>query len=98
LQRLGFERQSKFALLLSLPPQAVVLAHKGESERAVELLGLALSYPSSMTGWMEKWPLLTRLQTNLETELGTAKYAAAGGRGQAMTLDQAVPFGRDRRR
>jgi hypothetical protein len=81
-----------WAMIFSLAPHAIVLAHEGKSQRAVELLGLAFSYPPNMTGWMAQWPLLTRLRTKLEAELGMDRYAAAWAKGQTMTLEQAVAY------
>ncbi len=53
----------------------------------MELLGLAFNHPTSHTGWMEKWPLLTRLRADLEAELGAEVYSAAWERGAALDLE-----------
>jgi tetratricopeptide (TPR) repeat protein len=73
-----------------LPIAAIILAHEGEKERSVEILGLALTHPLSPTGWIEKWPLLTRLRADLEAELGSEVYKAAWERGKALEPDQVV--------
>ena len=73
-------------LTWSLPVGAVLLARRNQNNFAAELLGLAFTHPKSATGWMEKWPLLTRLRAQLETELGTDGYADAWGRGAKKDL------------
>jgi DNA-binding CsgD family transcriptional regulator len=90
LYQWGIMTQTMLASLLALPAQAVVMAHRGFSERGVELLGLAFRFPSSLTGWMSNWPLLTRLRTDLEAELGPEKYAAAWERGKGLNLDTVI--------
>jgi predicted ATPase/DNA-binding CsgD family transcriptional regulator len=90
LHELGTSYQMPLALFLSLAPLAVILAHAGEPERAVELLGLAFSYPSGIMGWMERWPLLTRLRANLEAELGSDAYAVAWERGKTLELETVI--------
>ncbi len=81
-------------LTTSLSIQAVLLAHRGHLERAVELLGLAFRYPPEVVGWMAKWSLLTRLCADLELELGTERYQAAWERGKTLDLETTVaePF------
>jgi predicted ATPase/DNA-binding CsgD family transcriptional regulator len=90
LHQLGVIYHMALARFLSVAPLAVFLAHAGELEPAVELLGLAFAYPAALTGWMEKWPLLTRLRANLEVELGAEAYAAAWDRGKALELETTV--------
>ncbi|MHB8626709.1 MAG: helix-turn-helix domain-containing protein [Aggregatilineales bacterium] len=92
LQRWGVTHRSALILSLSLPLQAVILAHEGPKERAVELLALAFSYPPDMMGWMKAWPLLTRLHADLEAELGEEGFAAAWAEGKTMTLEQAIAY------
>jgi tetratricopeptide (TPR) repeat protein len=73
-----------------LPVLAILYANQDEAERAVEVLALAFTHPSSPTGWMEKWMLLKRLQTRLETVLGTEKYEAAWERGTKLGLETVI--------
>ena len=70
-----------------LPVAAVIIAHNGDKQRAVELLGLAFTHPKSATGWMVNWPLLTRFRADLEAELGAAAYDAAWERGAKLDLE-----------
>jgi predicted ATPase/DNA-binding SARP family transcriptional activator len=73
-----------------LPISAVVLAHEGEMERAVEIMGLLLAHPLSPGGWFEKWALYTRLRAKLEVKLGSEAYAAAWERGTALEVEGVV--------
>jgi len=65
---------------------AAVVAHEGQPERAVELLGLAAPSvdPNSFC------PLPARLRRDLEAALGPEAFAAAWARGQTMNLDAVV--------
>jgi predicted ATPase/DNA-binding CsgD family transcriptional regulator len=71
-----------------LPVAAIIEAHTGAKEHAVELLGLAFTHPSSP--WMEKWPLLTRLRADLRADLGDDAYHAAWERGRQLDLETVV--------
>ena len=72
--------------LTCLPILALWFAESGKPRRAVELLGLAFSYPAHLNGWMHKWPLLTNLRTRLEDTLGPKTYAVIWERGTARDL------------
>jgi hypothetical protein len=69
---------------------AILYANQGEAEQAVEVLALAFTHPSSLTRWMEKWMLLKRWQTTLETNLGPDKYEAAWERGTKLELETVI--------
>jgi predicted ATPase/DNA-binding CsgD family transcriptional regulator len=77
-----------------LPVLAILYASQNEAEQAVEVLALALTHPMSPTGWMEKWMLLKRWQTRLETDLGADRYEAAWERGTKLKLETVIsdPF------
>ena len=70
-----------------LPVAALILAHEGRAEDAIELLGLAFAHERSPVGWYENWPLLTQLRDDLRAELGEAAYEAAFARGAGLDLD-----------
>lgn len=72
---------------LCLPPTAVVRAHKAEAETAVELLGLAATPPGRMPAWMQAWPLLAQLRTDLAGELGQPAFDQCWSRGQNLALN-----------
>jgi predicted ATPase/DNA-binding CsgD family transcriptional regulator len=73
-----------------LPAAAIIEAHEGDQAHAVGLLGLAFSYPQGLVGWMEKWPLLTRLRADLKADLGEEAYNAAWERGKQLDLETVV--------
>jgi tetratricopeptide (TPR) repeat protein len=72
-------------------PLAVVLAARAdEPERAVKLLALARQQPAEITGWIEKWPLLTTIRQELETQLGANRFSAAWARGLKLELADVI--------
>ncbi len=73
-----------------LPAAAIIAASEGQTERAAELLALAFHHPTSAAGWLEKFPLVTRLRASLKAELTPKVFAAAWERGQAMDLAETV--------
>lgn len=77
-------------MTMCLPVGAMILAHEGKEERAVELLGLAFAHPDSQNGWMENWPLLMCLCSQLEAEVGPATYLGAWVRGTSLDLYSTV--------
>ncbi len=79
-----FEDQRGMTIIL--PVAAILLAHEDHKERAVELLGLASYHHASPKAWVEQWPLLMRLRTQLEAELGSEIYAQAWERGKVSDL------------
>ena len=76
--------------IASLPVVAIICAHQDQPVRAVELLALALTHPVGASGWMEKWPLLERLQADLEHRLGPEAYSAAWENGKRLNIDSVI--------
>jgi predicted ATPase/DNA-binding CsgD family transcriptional regulator len=74
-------------VVLCLPVAAILLSQVGAPNHAVELLGLAFNHPAHASGWMERWPLLTRLRDKLQVTLGTEVYSAAWERGQWLGIE-----------
>ncbi len=70
-----------------LPIYACLLAHQDQHEQAAEILSLAYQHPASAPGWMDQWPLLTRLQAALKSNLGESDFQAAWESGQAKSLE-----------
>lgn len=73
-----------------LPLAAILQKRKGNPVQAVELLALAFTHPVRAAGWMEKWPLLARLRSGLEQELGSEAYSAAWERGKLLNMESVV--------
>jgi hypothetical protein len=66
---------------------AVILARRGQGERAAEILGLVFTHRNSPEGWLDAWPLLAELRAALQKELGMAKYEALWARGQKLDIE-----------
>ena len=77
-------------ILQGLPFTALMLAQGGNLEQAAEVLGLAFQHPASLTGWLEKWPLLTRFRAELAGDLGAETFAAAWERGKHRELKDVI--------
>jgi transcriptional regulator with XRE-family HTH domain len=65
---------------------AIIAAKSGKSERATELLALVFHHPLSPKGWLEQWPLITRLRAELEATLTPERFQAAWQRGETLDL------------
>jgi predicted ATPase/DNA-binding NarL/FixJ family response regulator len=63
---------------------AIILAHEGFSQYAVELLSLTYAHYPRGIGWLEKWRLSADLRAALEAELGPEGFAAAWARGAQL--------------
>jgi predicted ATPase/DNA-binding CsgD family transcriptional regulator len=75
---------------VALVLEAVVRAHEGALESAVEFLGLADHQAAWVNGWLHGWPLLTRLRENLLDQLGADRYEAAWLRGRVADLSSVI--------
>src|SRR5690606_4392914 len=62
--------------LAILPVAAIICGHENQPVRAVELLALAFTHPVSASSWMKQWPLLDRLQAQMEHILGCEEFSA----------------------
>jgi DNA-binding NarL/FixJ family response regulator len=83
-------RPSPLWMVMCLPVAVFILAHQAQPERAVELLGLALTHPVGAAGWAKKWALLDQLRTGLQEALGTEKYSAAWELGKSLALELVI--------
>lgn len=70
-------------------PLAVTRAGRGHPREAVELLALAFTHGASPTGWLEAWPLVERVRSELEADMGE-DYAAAWVGGARLDLGAVV--------
>jgi predicted ATPase/DNA-binding CsgD family transcriptional regulator len=66
--------------------EAAAHADNGSLEASVELLGLAFEQPAWVSGWLHRWPLITRLRARLQQKLGAALYQSAWERGRIAHL------------
>ena len=80
---------SQYYMTIFIASAAILYANDDRLELATELLGLSLNKPIMVTGWMSHWVLLSRVQAELQDELGQAAFAAAWERGQALDLKAA---------
>jgi serine/threonine protein kinase/predicted ATPase len=69
---------------------AFLIDHNHEYTRVVECLGLAFNIKPEITGWMDKWDLLTQLQADLRTQLGDEAYNTAWERGKSLDLETVI--------
>jgi predicted ATPase/DNA-binding CsgD family transcriptional regulator len=83
-------KQNRVWMIACLPVAALIVAQRGLSDRAVELLALAFTHPIAAAGWMAKWRLLNYLRASLENDLGTETYAAAWTRGKSLKLENTI--------
>ena len=71
-----------------MPAAALILAHDGETERAVELIALAFHHPASPAKMLGKWPQVVILGAALEAKLPPKIHAAALERGQNLDIEE----------
>jgi ATP/maltotriose-dependent transcriptional regulator MalT len=69
---------------------ALVQAHQGNKKQAVTFFSLSFHHSASPKGIIEKWSLLSRLRTNLETDLGLDEFADAWEHGKTLDLESTV--------
>jgi hypothetical protein len=84
------ERRETANLVYSLPAIIWVLAARGQPERAIELLGLAVhTHAEAIQRWdvRRRWRLL---RADLEAQLGSEVYQAALERGKSLDLEAAA--------
>jgi hypothetical protein len=76
--------------LSGLAVSAAILAHEGQPQRAVETLALAMNQPTRLVGWMDKWPLLTRLRADLERDLGPEVFHTVYEQGGTLDIEPVI--------
>lgn len=77
-------------LTACLPVLAIVHAHQGNSEQAVEVLAFATAHPMNPSVWIDQWALVARLQKRLKTELTVAAFETAWEHGEMLELDTVI--------
>jgi predicted ATPase/DNA-binding CsgD family transcriptional regulator len=72
---------------LWIVPSLAYLLIETEPEKAVELLSWILAYGDSALSWVRHWPLIDRLQTQLQAVMDVDTYQRHWQRGQALTFE-----------
>ena len=62
-------------------------AAEGKTVEAAELVGLARYQPARANSWLSCWPLVARLEADLERQLGAEACQAAQVRGSLLDLE-----------
>ena len=63
--------------ILGLPCIAFYIADKGQPERAVSILALALTHPERTTHWADHWEYVTEFKAKMRETLGDEAYERA---------------------
>lgn len=72
---------------ICLSIEAAARAAEGKAVEAAELLGLARYQPARASNWLCCWPLVARLEADLERQLGAEACQAAQARGSLLDLE-----------
>jgi DNA-binding CsgD family transcriptional regulator len=86
----GERRDDPAPATVCLALEAVALAHEGMLDAATELLGLAFQQPTWVSGWLHRWPKVSRLRVDLANQLGADAYQIAWERGGSQDLGTTI--------
>jgi DNA-binding CsgD family transcriptional regulator len=75
------------AVVMWLAPCAAYIFASADPAKAVEVLAWVASYPDTTLNWARHWPLVERLQTQLQAALGHELYQTHWEHGKALTLE-----------
>jgi predicted ATPase/DNA-binding CsgD family transcriptional regulator len=75
------------AVVMWLAPCAAYIFAGTDPAKAVEALAWVSSYPDTTLNWARQWPLVERLQTQLQAALGHELYQTHWEHGKALTLE-----------
>ncbi len=73
-----------------LAMEAAARAYEGAPEAAAEFLGLAFHQPPWVSGWLHRWPVLTRLRADIERRLDATTFQTAWERGTHLNLETTI--------
>ncbi|MCA9904560.1 MAG: winged helix-turn-helix transcriptional regulator, partial [Anaerolineae bacterium] len=76
-----------YAIFHCLLVMDLLLFSEGQTTRGLELLSLLADQPDQVVGFIQKWPLISRLQAELRTTLGDDVYAYTWKRGKTLDLN-----------
>ncbi len=87
--------QTQYDTLVNLGTSGIlVLDLQGQTKLAVEMTAALMSIPEESplpsVKWVEQWPLMSRLRTKWEAQLGIDAYANAWERGKAREIASTV--------
>ena len=75
------------AITIWLVPAAASTLAETTPDKAVELLSWVLAFPDSALHWVRQWPLLQRIQIQLQDEMGIAQYQSHWEKGADLQFD-----------
>jgi predicted ATPase/DNA-binding CsgD family transcriptional regulator len=90
LERSNLQAHNAIAMWLA-PCVAYTLA-TSDPAKAVEVLAWVFTYPHATLNWARQWPLLTRLQAQLQTTTDRQMYDMSWERGKTLTLEQVASY------
>lgn len=70
--------------------EAAACANENKYTEAAEFLALAFHQPPYTNGWLARWPLISRLRSQLEQTLGEAEFAQAWQRGESADIKTVI--------
>jgi len=74
-------------VVIGIVPCVAYTLAETHREKAVELLSWVYSYPESSLNWARQWPLLNRLQAQLQSAMDTHSYQTHWEKGKAFTVE-----------
>jgi tetratricopeptide (TPR) repeat protein len=88
LQPLHLTIMTASQIFLTMLPAlaAFIVYHDGRPQRAAELLGITLSSPVLVTGWLKEYRPFIELQSELQESLGQVEFEACLKRGEMLDL------------
>jgi predicted ATPase/DNA-binding CsgD family transcriptional regulator len=75
------------AVVMWLAPCAAYIFADTDPAKALEVLAWVSSYPDTTLNWARHWPLVERLQTQLQAALGHELYQTHWEHGKALSLE-----------
>ncbi|MDQ2997923.1 MAG: LuxR family transcriptional regulator, partial [Chloroflexota bacterium] len=80
------------ATILWIVPCVAYTLAETDPEQAVELLAWIFAYPNTALSWVHQWPLLDRLQAQLQAVLNRDSYNMHWKKGPALTFDRITTY------
>jgi predicted ATPase/DNA-binding CsgD family transcriptional regulator len=80
------------APIMWIVPCVVYTLAEADPEQAVELLAWVFAYPDTSLNWVCQWPLLDRLQAQLQVVMDRDSYHMHWEKGKALTFDTITTY------